>query len=168
MEKSSSDDPGNFSAMKDEISLIAGRLREDLKKIKAGGLDVDAIESLRVRLKDSSGGVTGGGKGVKGAKSKGSGGEDVRLGDVAQVIPRGRVVVVSVGEKDVSHLFYFQTERYISFGVFLFLCLGANTNDPFSISNQSRRPCLPLPLAAPIILLVLLSLYLYLLLPIIP
>ena len=75
MENSSSDDPGNFSAMKDEISLIEGRLREDLKKIKAGGLDVDAIENLRVKLKDSGGGGTGGGKGQK-CQVQGSGGDE--------------------------------------------------------------------------------------------
>ena len=54
---------------------------------------------------------------AKNAKSKAAEAMKVRLGDVAQVIPRGRVVVVSVGEKDVSHPCCFQTDLYIAFWI---------------------------------------------------
>ena len=100
VENSTSQEPGDFSALENEIRTIRDGLREELKKIKAGGLDIEALENLTVTLKHGSGG--GGSKSGKGSKPKGTGGEETKLGDIAQVVPRGRVVVIMVGEKDVS------------------------------------------------------------------
>ena len=99
VENSHSEDPGDFSALETEIRNIREGLREELKRIKAGGIDIEAVEHLRVKLKDRGG---GGAKGGRGSKPRSGSDEEVRLGDIAQVVPRGRVVVVMVGEKDVS------------------------------------------------------------------
>ena len=100
MENSSSDDPGDFGALETEIGNIKDGLRAELKKIKGGGIDIEAVERLRVRLKDRGG---GGARGAKSSKPKSDGDEEMMLGDIALVVPRGRVVVVMVGEKDVSN-----------------------------------------------------------------
>ena len=97
MVHSASDDPGDFSTLEEEITSIKDGLREELKKIKAGGIDIEAVENVRVRLKGEGASVKGG----KGSKSK-SAGNEVRIKDIAQVVPRGRVVVIMVGEKEVS------------------------------------------------------------------
>ena len=89
----SNDDARDFSAFKSEIEKATTFLRAELAKLKAGGLDLEAVEGLRVTL--------GPGKGDAGGKGRVKG-QVVRLGDVGQVVPRGRVVVVMVGEKEVS------------------------------------------------------------------
>ena len=78
------------------IERAQGRLREELAKVQPGGVgrDLEALEGVRVVL---------GGKGEGG---------NVRLGDVAQVVPRGKAVVVLVGEREVS------------LGLFLFVSLS--------------------------------------------
>lgn len=82
-------------------------LKSELSKLKAGGLDLEAIEGLKVDFGTAKGDAGRGPAAGKG-RNKGDGkarGEVVRVGDVAQVVPRGRVVVVMVGEKDVSFSF---------------------------------------------------------------
>ena len=78
-------DPYDFSGLEAGIDRALERLTEDLSKLKPGGrFNPDTLEALRVSL-------------VKGSR------ETVRLGDVAQVMPRGgRTVVVLVGEAEVS------------------------------------------------------------------
>ena len=56
--------------------------------MKAGGAgrDPESIENIRVRL------------------AKDGKGDSVKLGDAASVVPRGKNVLVIVGEKDVSSM----------------------------------------------------------------
>ena len=85
--------------------------------MKAGGRSAEEIEGVRVSLggkRDREGGEgrrggedgaksAGGKNGSKeGEKGQGKGKMDVRLGDVASVVARGRNVGVLVGEKEVS------------------------------------------------------------------
>ena len=123
----SNDDARDFSAFKTEIEKATGFLREELAKLKAGGLDLEAIEALRVTLGSGKGDTGSGGKekGRGGESGSGSGrakGQVVRLGDVSQVVPRGRVVVVMVGEKDVSSPFSFPS--CMVFGLIGTIALG--------------------------------------------
>ena len=78
-------DPFDFSELEAGIQRALDKLKEDLSKLRPGGrFNPDTIEALRVQL-------------VKGSK------ETVRLGDLAQAVPRGgRTIVVLVGEADVS------------------------------------------------------------------
>jgi ribosome recycling factor len=63
---------------------VAERLKKDLSKLRAGGrFNPEVVEQLRVQ------------------PDRGST-QMVKLSDIAQVIPKGRVVQVMVGEKDVS------------------------------------------------------------------
>ena len=82
--------------------------------MKAGGRSAEEIEGVRVLLggkRDREGGEgrRGGDDGAKSVGGKngskegqGKGKMDVRLGDVASVVARGRNVGVLVGEKEVS------------------------------------------------------------------
>jgi len=81
-------DPFDFSELERGIDKALENLREDLGKLRAGGrFNTEVLEGLRVRVARG-----------KGAEGK----ESVRLGDLAQVVPRGgRTVVVMVGEADV-------------------------------------------------------------------
>lgn len=83
-----SDDPFDFSELEAGITKAHEKLKDDLSKLRAGGrFNPELVENLRVSLVN---------------KDKDSGKQSVRLGDVAQVVPRGRVLGVMVGEKDVS------------------------------------------------------------------
>ena len=86
----SSDDASDFSALEAEIQKAIEKLRGDLSKLRSGGrFNPDVLEALRVQL------------------GKASGSAMVKLGDVAQVVPKGRVVQVLVGEQDVSGNIFF-------------------------------------------------------------
>ena len=81
---SPTDDPADFSALEADIAAAVERLKDDLSKLRAGGrFNPEVLENLRVQPDKTSG-----------AK--------VRLSDVAQVVPKGRIVQVLVGERDVS------------------------------------------------------------------
>lgn len=68
-----------------DIGKAIERLKNDLSKLRAGGrFNPEVLEALRVKV----------------------GKESVRLGDVAQVVPKGRQVQVLVGEEEVSGLCY--------------------------------------------------------------
>lgn len=96
------DDALDFSGFQHEIDKATDYLKSELSKLRAGGLDLKAIEALRVSLGTSVGGKGGGPK-KDGARSGGKGKSDtVKLGDVAQVVPRGRIVVIMIGEKEVN------------------------------------------------------------------
>lgn len=75
-------DPLDFSAFEVAIERILESLKAELAKLRHTGRSPEVIEALRVKL-------------VKGSK------DTVALGEIAQVIPRGRVLLVVVGEKDV-------------------------------------------------------------------
>lgn len=80
-----SEDPFDFSILSTGIDKSLDKLTTDLGKLKTGGrFNPEALESVRVQLvKDEKG--------------------TERLGDLAQVLPKGgRSVMVLVGEKDVS------------------------------------------------------------------
>ncbi|KAL9121012.1 MAG: hypothetical protein Q9187_002426, partial [Circinaria calcarea] len=76
-------DPFDFTELEAGIQRALDQLKEDLSKLRAGGrFNPDFLEALRVHL-------------VKGSK------ETVRLGDLAQAVPRGgRTIVVLVGEAE--------------------------------------------------------------------
>ncbi|KAL2005007.1 hypothetical protein VTN00DRAFT_2857 [Thermoascus crustaceus] len=78
-----SNDPLDLSELHNGIADAISRLKDDLSKLRAGGrFNPDAIENLQVQLS-------------KGNK------ETVKLGELAQVIPKGgRMVSVLVGEED--------------------------------------------------------------------
>lgn len=78
-------DPLDFSAFEAAIGRILDSLKVELAKLRQTGRSPEVIEGLRVKL-------------VKGSK------DSVALGEIAQVIPRGRVLLVAVGEKDVCSL----------------------------------------------------------------
>ncbi|APA10064.1 predicted protein [Sclerotinia sclerotiorum 1980 UF-70] len=76
-------DPFDFSTLQTGIDKSLEKLKNDLGKLRTGGrFNPEVLEGLRVKL----------GKDAK---------ESFRLGDLAQVLPKGgRSVVVLVGEKD--------------------------------------------------------------------
>lgn len=83
-----SEDPDDLSAMQTGIQAATGRLKDELSKLRAGGrVNTETIETLKVQL-----------------KSAGGGGKDTaRVGELAQVVPRGgRMTTVLVSEEDVS------------------------------------------------------------------
>ncbi|KAL9009638.1 MAG: hypothetical protein Q9173_005349, partial [Seirophora scorigena] len=84
-------DPGDFSALEANIETIVAGLRDNVKRIKPGGVDVEAVGDIRVTLKKAGGSSDKGGKGAK---------DVVKVGELAQVVPRGRVLVLLVGEKE--------------------------------------------------------------------
>ncbi|KAL8922174.1 MAG: hypothetical protein Q9172_003676 [Xanthocarpia lactea] len=109
--KTANDDahPTDFTALETQISVIIENLREEVRNIKAGGVNVEAVEDARVVLKSSGGGDAG----VKGAKGKiggngpkgvGGGKEIVQVKDLCQIVPRGRLLVLMVGEKEALEI----------------------------------------------------------------
>lgn len=79
------EDPLDFSKLQNGIATAVSRLKDDLSKFRAGGrFNTATLESLRVHLSNDSK-------------------ESVRLGDLAQVVPRGgRTVTILATEDDVS------------------------------------------------------------------
>ena len=78
------DDPFDFSVLEADISAVIERLKNDLSKLRAGGrFNPEVLEVLRVQPDKASN-------------------QTVKLSDVAQVIPKGRIVHIMVGEQDVS------------------------------------------------------------------
>jgi len=74
----------DFSPLETKILEAIERLTHDLSKLRAGGrFNPENLETLKVSL------------GKAGSK------ENVKLGDLAQVIPRGRNISVVVGDVDV-------------------------------------------------------------------
>jgi hypothetical protein len=82
-------DPLDFSVFEADIKRTLDGLKHDLGRIRAGGLDAEKIENVRVKL------------------GPGGRGEVVRVGEVAQVVQRGRVMVIMVGEGEVGFLFIY-------------------------------------------------------------
>ncbi|KAI4171402.1 MAG: hypothetical protein LQ343_004258 [Gyalolechia ehrenbergii] len=80
-------DPTDFSTFESEIERIVTGLRNEVRKIRPGGLSVEDVESVKVTLKKAGGPD-------KGEKFT------VKMVEMAQVVPRGRVMVVLVGEKE--------------------------------------------------------------------
>jgi ribosome recycling factor len=79
-------DPYDFSTLGASIETALARLKDELGKLRPGGrFNPDIVEALRV--------VVGKGEGGK---------HNLKLGDVAQVIPKGRTLLVLVGDADVS------------------------------------------------------------------
>ncbi|KAH9843350.1 ribosome recycling factor [Teratosphaeria destructans] len=77
-----SDDPFDFSALEADIAAAIDRLKTDLSKLRAGGrFNSEVLENLRVQ------------------PEKGSS-QTVKLNDLAQVIPKGRIVQILVGETE--------------------------------------------------------------------
>lgn len=80
-----SEDPFDLSQLESGISTAVSRLKDDLSKLRAGGrFNTTSLETLKVSLsKDSH--------------------DNVRLGDLAQIVPKGgRMVTILVAEEEVS------------------------------------------------------------------
>ncbi|CAI6323411.1 unnamed protein product [Periconia digitata] len=78
----------DLSHLESQILKAIEKLTHDLSQLRAGGrLNPEVVEGLKVQL-----GVAG---------KEGTGKETVRLGDLAQVVPRGRVLNVICGEAEV-------------------------------------------------------------------
>ncbi len=84
-------------------------LRDEFRYIKAGGINIEAVEDARVVLKIGAGmNVQGRKRTLQGhirgpIKVAGGGGpkEVVRVRELCQVVPRGRLLVLMVAEKEV-------------------------------------------------------------------
>ncbi|MCJ1264816.1 hypothetical protein MMC22_004691 [Lobaria immixta] len=74
-------DPLDLSALKDSIAQQLDWLKQQIADSRQGGRSTGAIEELRVSL-------------------RGGGAQTVNLGELAQVVPRGRVLAVMVGDKE--------------------------------------------------------------------
>jgi ribosome recycling factor len=80
------DEAYDVSGLEAQILKALEKLTHDLSQLRSGGkMNPDIVESLKVQL-----GTAGHGK------------ESVRLGDIAQVVPRGRVLNVICGEEAVG------------------------------------------------------------------
>lgn len=80
-----SEDPSDLSQLQAGITVALARLKDDLSKLRAGGrFNTTSLESLKVQpVKDSH--------------------DSVKLGDLAQVVPKGgRMVTVLATEEEVS------------------------------------------------------------------
>ena len=82
---SSAEDPFDLSRLHNGISTTVARLKDDLSKLRAGGrFNTAILENLKVQLSKESK-------------------ESVKLGDLAQVVPKGgRTVTLLAAEEDVS------------------------------------------------------------------
>jgi hypothetical protein len=82
---SSAEDPFDLSQLHNGISTTVARLKDDLSKLRAGGrFNTALLENLKVQLSKESK-------------------ESVKLGDLAQVVPKGgRMVTLLAAEEDVS------------------------------------------------------------------
>lgn len=78
-----------MSGLETQILKAIEKLTHDLSQLRGGGkFNPEIVENLNVQL-----GTTGG--------QGGQGKESMRLGDIAQVVPRGRVLNVVCGEEAV-------------------------------------------------------------------
>ena len=87
-EKSSAvEDPNDFSTLEAGIQKTLTRLQDELSKLRTGGrFNPELLEGVRVQLKKDNK-------------------QSIRLGDLAQVVPKGgKSIVVLVGEADVSRI----------------------------------------------------------------
>jgi hypothetical protein len=83
------DDAYDVSGLEAQILKAIEKLTHDLSQLRGGGkLNPEVVESLKVQL-----GTAGQGK------------ETVRLGDIAQVVPRGRTMNVVCGEEAVRPMY---------------------------------------------------------------
>jgi ribosome recycling factor len=79
------DEAYDVSGLEAQVLKAIEKLTHDLSQLRGGGkLSPEVVESLKVQL-----GTAGQGK------------ETVRLGDIAQVVPRGRMMNVVCGEEAV-------------------------------------------------------------------
>ncbi|KAL8774800.1 MAG: hypothetical protein Q9209_000739 [Squamulea sp. 1 TL-2023] len=100
-------DPTDFSALENEISKIVENLMEEVRIIKPGGVNIEAVEDAKVVLKGVDR-VDGGKKKilkgrVRGPVREGGGGGVkvvVKVRDLCQVVPKGRTLILMVGEKE--------------------------------------------------------------------
>jgi ribosome recycling factor len=92
------DEAYDMSGLESQTLKAIERLTHDLSQLRSGGrLNPDVVESLKVSL---------------GTAREGK--ETVRLGDIAQVVPKGRVLHVMCGEQEVPYPWSqrHQTPRY--------------------------------------------------------
>lgn len=86
-------DPCDVTTLRALIARAHEKLQAELLKLKPGGrFNPELLEKIRVTINAKGSGM---------GHRNGSGRDMVSLGDVAQVLPRGRNIVVMVSEKDV-------------------------------------------------------------------
>lgn len=127
-------DPYDFSDLEAKIKVQLDWLREGLQKLRSGGrLSTETIEGFQVELKHGLGGEGGQGKKV----------EQVRLGELATVVPRGgRMIAVMVNEDAVCLHPFSQSFMIVGW----FICSRRYCNVVFfesSTSNPSQAPYKP-------------------------
>ncbi|KAI4184588.1 MAG: hypothetical protein L6R41_004642 [Letrouitia leprolyta] len=108
----------DFSAFEREIEKIVEGLRDEVRRIRPGGLSVEDVENVKVTLKKAN---------DKGQKMV------VKVGEMAQVVARGRTMVVLVGEKEHTKPL-----------------LTALSSSPLSINPLPPSPTTPFELHIPI------------------
>jgi ribosome recycling factor len=92
------DDAFDLSGLESQILKSIERLTHELSQLRGGGrMNPEIIESLKVQL------------GTAGKDGKGK--ETVKLGDITQVVPRGRVLNVICGEAEVCRATTFSRKR---------------------------------------------------------
>jgi ribosome recycling factor len=90
----STDEAYDVGGLEAQILKAIEKLTHELSQLRGGGkLNPDIVESLKVQL-----GTAKDGK------------ETVKLGDIAQVVPRGRVLNVVCGEEAVCHLVWITSQ----------------------------------------------------------
>lgn len=95
---SAAPDPFDLTQLHNGISDALARLKDDLQKLRSGGrLNPEVIENLRVSVDKNSN-------------------ETVKLGELAQVVPKGgRAVAIIVGDEEVRFFFFFLPPLSITF-----------------------------------------------------
>lgn len=92
-----SDDAFDFSTFEAAIAKTIEKLQRDLGALRTGGrLSVNTIEGLKVPI------TRVGDRKVNEAKK-----EMIMLSDLCQIVPRGRGIVILVGDREVLTLFPF-------------------------------------------------------------
>jgi ribosome recycling factor len=92
------DEAYDVSILEASILKAIEHLTHELSTLRAGGrLNPEIVEGLKVQL---------------GTAKEGK--QTVRLGDIAQVVPKGRFLNVMLGEADVSS-FYLHSHSYFRF-----------------------------------------------------
>lgn len=118
------EDPFDLSILHSGISTAISRLKDDLSKLRAGGrFNTATLEGLKVQLSKDSQDV-------------------VRLGDLAQVVPKGgRMVTILAAEEQVrpTQLYSIFSAIEVSLSHTLPHC-QANKTNPTTYSTSNRLP----------------------------
>jgi ribosome recycling factor len=128
------DEAYDVSGLEAQILQALEKLTHDLSQLRSGGkMNPDIVESLKVQL-----GTAGQGK------------ESVRLGDIAQVVPRGRVLNVICGEEAVCSSSYYDKTNRTNFTKHIKPISTAIAASPHSLTPLTPEPSNPLTIQVPL------------------